>query len=75
MSSIKRIESGSEKLKELAPELFDMLVIVTDRLNDITDTEEYEVPQKVGDELQDIQNTIWELLNRDGNLNGVAEFN
>lgn len=61
-------------LYKLAPELFNLATTVAERIDNILSSEEFNVSDDLATELNDIQSVIWELLNKDGNLNGMASY-
>ena len=57
-----------------APEHYEMLLTVNDRIEQMLASDDLQISDDVATELHDIQNTILELLNEDGNLNGIAKY-
>lgn len=70
-------ESFSEadlNLIRISPRLYDTLLTVNGRLEELLSSQDIQVPSDVGNELSDIQNVILDVLNDDGQLNGTAEW-
>ncbi len=57
-----------------APKLHDLVQTMLSRMEAILADETTNVEGPVGDEVQDIINNAWEVLNEDGKLLGIAEY-
>lgn len=66
------IKEADLNLFRLAPKLYQTLITINDKIDNIFDDSECRINEEVSNELHDIQNTIMETLNSDGNLNGTA---
>lgn len=76
MKKIRKLYSNSFseanlKLIGLAPSLYDTLLIVIERIENM---DSMELSDEARQELIDIQSVIWDTINADGNLCGVAEW-
>lgn len=76
MKKIRKLCSGafSEanlKLIGLAPSLYDTLLTVIERIENM---DSMELSDEARQELIDIQSVVWDTINADGNLCGVAEW-